>query len=146
MESTIMAFGHPAVWWVGAVSVLWTCALWCVRHVRRDGSIALHTQTPDVRPALLLLCFLAQYLPWMLVPRGTYIYHYFTAVPFVILCNTYVFAWLDERVKNLGKYLFAAQCAVAFALLGAFFPYSSGVEAPTRWLDAMKWFDGWLWY
>jgi len=146
MESTIMAFGNPAVWWVGAVSVLWTCALWCVRHVRRDGSIALHTLTPDVRPALLLLCFLAQYLPWMLVPRGTYIYHYFTAVPFVILCNTYVFAWLDERVRNLGKYLFAAQCAASLALLIAFFPYISGVEAPTRWLDAMKWFDGWLWY
>ena len=37
--------------------------------------------------------------------------------------------------------LFAA--AVLFIL---FFPYASGVPAKRAWMDAMKWFDRWLWY
>ena len=28
---------------------------------------------------------LAQLLPWVLVPRGTYIYHYFASVPFLFV-------------------------------------------------------------
>ena len=35
--------------------------------------------------SLILLCYFGQLTPWILVPRGTYIYHYFPCVPFLIL-------------------------------------------------------------
>ena len=36
--------------------------------------------------------------------------------------------------------------AIALALFIAFFPYASGVTASTKWLSAMQWFKGWLYY
>ena len=33
--------------------------------------------------------------------------------------------------------------AVMFVLL---FPYASGIPAKRAWMDAVKWFDRWLWY
>lgn len=146
MEMTIMAFGNPAVWWIGAAMLVALAIAWCVRHVRRDSSLALHAVNWDPRIAVILLSFFAQYLPWMLVPRGTYIYHYFTAVPFVILANVYVFAWLEEKKKGLGKWLVFGQVLIALALFIAFFPYISGVMVSQKWLEAMKWFPGWIYY
>ena len=35
---------------------------------------------------------------------------------------------------------------IALALFIAFFPYASGVTASTKWLSAMQWFKGWLYY
>ena len=34
----------------------------------------------------------------------------------------------------------------AAVLFVAFFPYASGVMVSQKWLDAMNWFRGWLWY
>ena len=44
-------------------------------------------------------------------------------------------------MKRLIALLLAA--AMLFVL---FFPYASGVPAKRSWMDAMKWFDRWLWY
>ena len=40
----------------------------------------------------------------------------------------------------------AGQLALAGVLFIAFFPYISGITASKAWLDAMKWFPGWLYY
>ena len=97
-------------------------------------------------PALLLIAFLAQYLPWVLVPRGTYIYHYFPSVPFIILCNMYALSWLEERRAKAARIILWAEAGLALALFIAFFPYISGITASKAWMDAMKWFPSWLWY
>jgi dolichyl-phosphate-mannose--protein O-mannosyl transferase len=95
---------------------------------------------------MLIIAFLAQYLPWVAVPRGTYIYHYFPAVPFIILA---LVLWQDAFV--LRKARRARKAGIAFVVLAAllfvaFFPYLSGVRVSTAWLDALKWFPGWLYY
>ena len=85
MSQTIVAFGNPAVWWGGLAGLAAVILMWALRHVHRDG-LSLHTNVNDMRPAILLIGLAAQYVPWTLVPRGTYIYHYFPSVPFIILC------------------------------------------------------------
>ena len=164
-ESSIMALGNPAVWWGGLVCILICVAVWIRRHMRKDTSLSLHTRTDDMRLSLILLCYFGQLTPWILVPRGTYIYHYFPCVPFLILATVLCLDLLaDAGIKTVaGKettdltrkqqyvergvlmllilLLFAA--AVLFIL---FFPYASGVPAKRAWMDAMKWFDRWLWY
>ena len=42
--------------------------------------------------------------------------------------------------------LLAVVLIAAAALFVAFFPYASGRLTPQGWLDAMRWFDRWLWY
>ena len=85
MPQTIVAFGNPAVWWGGLAGLAAVVLIWLGRHVRRDG-LSLYTQANDMRPAIVLIGLAAQYVPWTLVPRGTYIYHYFPSVTFIILC------------------------------------------------------------
>ena len=85
MSQTIVAFGNPAVWWGGLAGLAAVMLIWLLRHIHRDG-LSLHTRVNDMRPAILLIGLAAQYVPWTLVPRGTYIYHYFPSIPFIILC------------------------------------------------------------
>lgn len=162
-SQTIAAFGNPLVWWGGLAALLAVALIWLARHVRRDG-IHLYAARNDMRPAILLIGFAAQYVPWTLVPRGTYIYHYFPSVPFIILCTALCLDLLYDlfaqpmalplsREKKIT--LNAPRLPLIFTLLIlaaglglfiAFFPYASGVTAGNGWLRAMQWFDGWLYY
>ena len=80
------------------------------------------------------------------MPRGTYIYHYFPSVPFIILSAVYALHLLEARRAKLARRLLWCFIGVAIILFVAFFPYVSGVRVSTRWLDAMKWFPNWLYY
>ena len=109
-----------------------------------------------MRPALLLICFGAQFLPWTLVPRGTYIYHYFPSLPFIILCTAYVLEQLggwytaragqrdaalaEKRADRVSLLAVGAYLLLAAAFFIAFYPLASGALAPTAWLSALNWF------
>ncbi len=128
-SSAISSFGNPAVWWAGLAALLWM--IWRLIHgdARRDSRIWL-----------VVVGFAAQYLPWVLVPRTTYIYHYFASVPFLILCIC--FFW--EKMLDGGKrrafigYLVAA--AVLFAL---FYPVASGMPIPIDFAKLANWLPSW---
>ena len=83
----------------------------------------------------LFVGLLAQYLPWVLVPRGTYIYHYFASLPFLMLAVCLCANDLENRFRHAGKWVsrvFILLSAVLFVLL---FPYASGIAVPAWWLD-----------
>ena len=145
--STIMALGNPAVWWTGLVGLIGVLALFIRRHYdEKHHVLSLYAWDDDPRYAVLLICFMAQYLPWVLVPRGTYIYHYFPSVPFIILCTEMCIEKLSERHEKAARLLLYGLILAAAALFIAFFPYASGVTVSTKWLEAMRWFPRWLWY
>lgn len=167
-QSSILAMGNPAVWWTGLLAILAVCALWVKSHMLRDKTLSLHTTRDDPRCALILVCYFVQLLPWVLVPRGTYIYHYFPCVPFLILAIILCLDMIAEKEPKaieqtdkgaaeaparrtisgkkiaLGLLIFLLVCAAVLFI--GFFPYASGVTVSQKWMDAMKWFDGWLWY
>ena len=143
---TITAFGNPLVWWCGLAALAAMAVIWALRHVSRNG-IELHNRTDDMRPAILIISFAAQYLPWVLVPRGTYIYHYFTSVPFIIACIALCADYLLDQARHplLKKAVYGAVvvlCAVGLMLFVGFYPYASGAMTSVRWLRAMQWFPG----
>lgn len=145
-SQTIAALGNPVVWWCGLFALIAMMAVWCVRHFNRNG-IELHNRTNDMRPAILIISFAAQYLPWVLVPRGTYIYHYFTSVPFIIACMAlgadYLFDLAKHRwMKYVACGVVIGLCVMAFMMFIGFYPYASGMMTSVRWLRAMQWFPG----
>jgi dolichyl-phosphate-mannose-protein mannosyltransferase len=145
--STIFAFGTPAVWWVGLLALLAVMGRFVAQHIRlKPAQITGDNVSGDHRPALLILAFCAQYLPWVLVPRGTYIYHYFPSVPFIILCIVLVADWLQDRFGRKALPFVMGYLVLVLLMFIAFFPYMSGVRVPMAWLDAMKWFPNWLFY
>ena len=150
--STILAFGNPAVWLSGLAALLVTGFIAAKQRLARHHTLAdenrrtLPVNRDDPRPLILLISFAAQYLPWVLVPRGTYIYHYFPSVPFIILCVTLLLFYLSGRYRKAALGLGAGLVILSFLLFAAFFPYISGVRVSTSWLDAMKWLPNWLYY
>ena len=75
---------------------------------------------------LLLVAVGANYLPWTLVPRCTFQYHFFPTVPFIILCGVLLVQHLEEErtVSESVKWYWLAAAAVYFALL---LPACSGI-------------------
>lgn len=84
--STLTASGNPAVWWIGAIGAVALFVQYSVGKVKSA-------------PALQILCIgvLANFLPWVLVSRCTFIYHFFATVPFVLMAAVYALWQWEEN-------------------------------------------------
>ena len=142
IHTVIFCFGNPVIWF-GALGTLAVClGRWIAgkRYRLETGGPLWHwqQQTFDVRYAFLFLGLLAQYLPWVLVPRGTYIYHYFASVPFLILSIGLALDDWGEKVQKwmrLAGWIIGVLALIAFILL---FPYASGMPCPEWWMNVGK--------
>ena len=132
----ISSFGNPLVWWAGIPALLYT------------GYLAIKKK----QKAAIFLCiaFLAQYLPWTLVSRCTFIYHYFPSVPFIVLSIGYSFMQLRE-IKGLQKHpkrfygLLLGYALTAFILFIMFYPVISGSPVSYEYVDKfLRWMDSWV--
>ncbi len=139
--STISALGNPLLWWSGIPALLCAGLLWF--RERRTWA------------AVVLCGFLSVYLPWILVPRLTFIYHYFTAVPFLVIALAGVFCKLPEtaagskplRLGNkevpLASLFLWVFTAAQLLLFIVFFPVLSGVPSDKAYINALRLFPTW---
>ena len=147
MASSILSFGNPAVWWTGLAGILFVL----VYSVYRNALPALRVipgraDEDDRAMPVIAVGFLSAYLPWVLVSRLTFIYHYFASVPWIIIATALGLKYLSRHQKKLAVALAAVLGIAAIALFIGFYPLASGVEVPRAWCDAMNWFGGWMWY
>lgn len=134
--STIMCMGNPWVFWLGAVAMVTLIICVITKYVNFKGALTLKNGDGDLALLVILIGFLAQYLPWVLVPRGTYMYHYFASVPFIILATAYL---LDQIPKPKVRYgMMAVYLIGAVFFFVVFFPYASGWQTSIAWLQAVK--------
>ncbi len=142
MTYAIFCFGNPWVWLVGLVGIGYAAFTWAKGHRYRITCVeaTIHWQRNDwnIAPAFILIGLLAQFLPWVLVPRGTYIYHYFASVPFLILGTVLLLDAFTRRCPKKAKIVilvYLLLCLVWFILL---FPYASGLSTPEWWMDFIR--------
>ena len=131
MVSSISCMGNPAVWWTGLVALV--LILFYSVWKRRSPKAWL----------LVLIGFASQFLPWVLVPRSTFIYHYFASVPFIILCIALCLERLARQDEKAFKWLSAAIVVAALVLFAAFYPLESGVTVAKDYAKYLRWFK---WY
>ena len=131
MVSSISCMGNPAVWWTGLAALVFLlfAAAWR-RRAPRAWLIAL-------------LGFASQFLPWVLVPRSTFIYHYFASVPFIILCTALALEQLRRRSARAFKWTSIALLSAALLLFVAFYPLESGMPVSRDYAQYLRWFK---WY
>lgn len=129
--SSISCMGNPAVWWTGAVALV--AVLLYPAFSKKSSSV----------PFLIGIGFASQFLPWVLITRSTFIYHYFASVPFIILASVYLLG----KLKDIDKYAFYTAAgtlmAVALVLFIAFYPLESGYPCSYEYALHLRWFD---WY
>lgn len=130
--SSIVSMGNPAVWWPGAFAV----AAAAVFAWRRK----------DMGMAVVVAGFVFQYLPWVLVTRLTFIYHFFAMVPFLVICLVYVFKVLNEEY-GLDQWFNYAYMGTVLLLFVLFYPVLSGLVVDKWYVQyVLRWFPSWYFY
>ena len=143
LHFSIFCFGNPVIWY-GGLAALLVCLFRSIRCRRyrldETGQIwHLRSDSGDFRFAFLAVALLAQYLPWVLVPRGTYIYHYFASLPFLMLLICLVLVVFREGCgKKLSLIPAVLLILLSFISFVIFFPYASGIRCPSGWMDIGK--------
>lgn len=97
----------------------------------------------DKKALFMVFAYAVQLLPWILVPRCTFAYHYFPSVPFVAMMIVYCMVKLVDSDKKWFKWCMV-YLAVAFFLFLVFYPVLSGqpiYEQMAR--DGLRWLEGW---
>ena len=123
LRGSIAGMGGPVLWLAGLAAVL--LILW--RQVSARGSRA---------GAGVLILYGTQLIPWMLVARCTFLYHYFPSSMFCLAAVALVLArWRDER---RAKRIAAGLLAVSLVLFVWFYPVLSGLPVPDLWAQSLK--------
>jgi predicted membrane-bound dolichyl-phosphate-mannose-protein mannosyltransferase len=79
-SAAIYDAGNLVIWWLGVPALLFVCLM-----AFRRRSLGL---------ALIAIGFAAQWIPWARIDRAAFQYHYYTALPFVVLSLAYFIAEL----------------------------------------------------
>ncbi|MUT67657.1 phospholipid carrier-dependent glycosyltransferase [Paenibacillus sp. NEAU-GSW1] len=129
--STISAFGNPLIWWTGLFALL--------------GALYFSWKLRDKRVYVIWIAYFSQYLPWMLVPRLTFLYHYFAMVPFMIMAIIYMFKLYEEKHpdRQWVRWLYVAGAAVLFFM---YYPVLSGFETARWYAAVLSLFDSWVFF
>jgi len=130
VKEGISSFGNPAVWWAGIPAFFFL--------------VYRTVQKKDKKAMFLVIGYLSQYLPWVLVGRTVFFYHYFTSVPFVVMMVAYSLYVLVKEYKLKMPVVFA-YVTLAVVLFVMFYPVLSGQPVNTSYVDHfLRWFDSWV--
>jgi dolichyl-phosphate-mannose--protein O-mannosyl transferase len=151
VKSTIVLLGNPAVWWVGFASIIFVAEramqgkelarrLW-KKITKRPQTVESASRGKDLAAIFIATFFFFQWLPYVLISRVTFIYHFYVSVPFLCLASAYFLSkyWSTKW----GKVAAVAYFASVVAMFGLFYSVISGTPAPTSWIDSLKWLNGW---
>ena len=133
----ISSFGNPLVWWFGIPAFFYIAY---IAYKKRDKL-----------SIFLTIGYLAQLLPWTLVERTTFIYHYFPCVPFVVIMIVYcLYLWAykggtrQKPIKGRMKavWIYTISVVILFAM---FYPVLSGAPVEEEYVyNFLRWLDGWV--
>lgn len=141
--STIVMMGNPLIWWGAIPALVGVGAVAVAARLRKsapgDPFIALFIIVP----------YLFQWLPYLLISRILFIYHFLANVPFLILAVTY---WLhlpfvkpstSRRRDLLLRGLVIAVLITVAALFFIFYPVISGYPVGSSSKEQLRWLSNW---
>ena len=125
-HSSFGAFLNPALCWGGLLSLF---VLIYTAIFRRDRCAGF-----------ILLGYLAQLIPWMLVTRITFEYHYFPCSVFLVLSLGYCFNLMRHNLRHW-KWYVSGFVTLSIALFVMFYPALSG--KPVAATGLLSWLPTW---
>lgn len=151
MVSTITDMGNPAVWWIGFGCVILLTGvviyearifqrLWRLIAGQKIGN-TIRSKGFDLPGVYILVVFFFSWLPYIVITRATYIYHFYLCVPLLCLATTYFINKIWS--KPLGKAVAIAIFASAVILFIVFYPVISGMPISLSYVDKLRWLHGW---
>ncbi len=123
--ASIAGFYNPIICWVGALAWL------------RLSGRALLGKTTLARNALIVL-LLSQLLPWFLVTRCTFLYHYYPSFLFTVVAIGLWFKDICAKNEDRAYALASGLLTLAIFFFVWFFPVLSGLPVGTLWAQTLK--------
>ncbi len=132
MYQGISAFGNPMVWYPAIPAAAYT--------------IYLAFKEQNKTAVFLTVGFLAQFLPWILVTRCTFLYHYFPSVPFLVLMIGFAVGKLRPKIKPRSFYILCGIYTLAVLwMFFMFYPVITGTPVSGEYVDKfLRWMDSWV--
>ncbi len=109
-SAAIYDAGNLVIWWLGVPALIFASVM-----AFRRRSLAL---------ALITIGFAAQWIPWARIDRAAFQYHYYTALPFVVLALAYFIAELWHGASQATWRLARLAGATAIVLPAAMWLFS----------------------
>jgi dolichyl-phosphate-mannose-protein mannosyltransferase len=134
----VHGMGNPILWWLSAIAILviiGTLIQKFILHRINDPQLSIKFY--------ILLNYGANWLPWMLVHRCSFIYYYLGAVIFGFLAIAY---WIDCLLDSDRRWCRAIAVSLIFAILGGFaywLPIYLGLPLKSEEFHRRMWFNSW---
>ena len=125
--ASIVAHSNPIIWWAGIVGIL---------YAFKEAIVEREKQY-----TFLSIAILAVYLPYILVGRIMFLYHYFPVVPLMILALVGLLKVLEEKIKRFKVIKWYSIVAVLSFIF--FYPIYSGIAIPRWYASLMVWLPQW---
>ena len=143
MVSTIVLMGNPAIWWGSILALILIAARFVRDKIRRERT--------DFVLLFILIPFLLLWLPYVLISRILFIYHFAPEVPFIIFAITYWLniLWQDHSNHHEKKVVINRILVISFLILtailfGLFYPVISGYPVSEEYKECLRWLSGWI--
>ncbi len=128
MRASVVSMGNPLIWWTGLACII--------------PALYFAWKKKEKMMILVFVGYACQLFPWILVTRCTFIYHYFTAVPFLIFMIVYVIRCLyEDRIIN--RWVIGIYLGVVLLLYILFYPVMVGMPVKEAYISALRWFSSW---
>ncbi len=130
--STVVLMGNPAIWW-GSIPALVYITIRGLKELRSSGE--------DYTALFICMPFLILWLPYALITRILFIYHFVAEIPFMILAITYCMMMLDGMRRRVAMVCFIILVIALFAL---FYPVISGYPIGVNYKESLRWLPEWI--
>ena len=117
--SNISSTGNPAVWYVSAFGAVFAIVEWFKNPAcRKDRAFIV-----------VIVGILAGLLPWALVTRCVFLYHYFSTIPFMMLLTLLLLYYVEQKHPRTAwfKWAWLIASVIVFLLM---LPAVSGIPVP----------------
>jgi dolichyl-phosphate-mannose-protein mannosyltransferase len=126
--ANIYAQGNPLLYWAFVPAALWLSRRWW--------------KAQHLGLLILLIGFFGQWLPWGLVPRAAFMYHFLPAVPFGALAVAagLIKLWRGSTPRQLLAAAYVLAVALSFVY---FYPLYTAVPLEKPALESRMWLESW---
>lgn len=137
-KSYIYLLGNPFIYWLGSLSSLLLILLSLSKLILKDKILPAFKNYNFI--LFLILGYLVNLLPFILIKRPMFLYHYEASLVFSIIIT----AFMIDLLKSKTKYIFVAVIFI-IALLSFFYwsPLTYGLPLTNEELTSRIWFKGW---
>lgn len=123
---------------------IWLLVLGVALYLGYGAFATLALPKCSAKAIFITVGYFSQLVPWLLIGRTTFEYHYFPSIIFLVLAIAYLFNDLAERGARYWKGAAYAVTGGAVACYAIFYPVLVGIKVPSWYsTNVLQWLPSW---